>query len=363
MRKKKKSFEHIKRRCHLNIDDTTVSLPLVCSICNTQCKSISGFGTHLLNKHGITIEQYVFQLFENATPEFEFEKCAFCNKHEAKPILIVDFKKRRYKLSYDRGYQCDELDCINDICQQFFGKQYADVLQAYAKLGSNTKFLAIRYRCTEDYVKMNIKHNPDYVIPKESTTSLEGFIARHGKKKGTRLYNQRRKKIARSLTIEWFIEKYGLEEGSKKFQERFNNFISASKDIIHSKNQCAIFESLKQIDPSWQDERYAGGIAKVDMLNEKNNVVVEYFGDYWHCNPDTYDDDFFNKNLKCTAKEKQHRDKERLDKILAYSKSIELIIVIWEKSFHKINDVTKITDLVYNHIRKHKQGKKEIIWI
>ena len=151
---------------------------------------------------------------------------------------------------------------------------------------------------------MNIKHNPDYVIPKESTTSLEGFIARHGKTKGTRLYNQRRKKIARSLTIEWFIEKYGLEEGSKKFQERFNNFISASKDIIHSKNQCAIFEALKQIDPSWQDERYAGGIAKVDMLNEKNNVVVEYFGDYWHCNPDTYDDDFFNKNLKCTAKEK-----------------------------------------------------------
>lgn len=363
MKKKKKSFKHIKRRCHLSIDDATVSLPITCSICNVQCKSIPGFGTHLLNKHGITIEQYVFQHFENTTPEFKFEKCAFCNQHEAKPTLIVDFKKQTYQLLYDHGYQCDELDCLNSICQKFFGKPYADVQQEYAKLGSNTTFLAIRYKCTEDYVRMNIKHNPDYVIPKESTTSLAGFIARHGKKEGTRLYNERCSKISRSLTIEWYIEKYGLEEGTKKYQKRFSNLMSASKDIAHSKNQYVVFEALKQIDSSWQDERYAGGVAQVDMLNEKDNVVVEYFGDYWHCNPAVYEDDFFNKNLKCTAKEKQHKDKERLDKILIHSKSIELIIVIWEKSFHKINDVTKITDLVYNHIRKHKQGKKEIIWI
>lgn len=106
------------------------------------------------------------------------------------------------------------------------------------------------------------------------------------------------------MKIEWYIEKYGLEEGTKRFQERQGRLLNASSDITHSKNQYAVFEALKQIDSSWQDERYAGGIAKVDMLNEKSNIVVEYFGDYWHCNPAVYDDDFFNKNLKCTAKEK-----------------------------------------------------------
>jgi len=95
---------------------------------------------------------------------------------------------------------------------------------------------------------------------------------------------------------------------------------------------------LKKNDSDWEDERYCGGFAQVDISNKRLGVVVEYFGDYWHCNPELYKDDFFNKSLKCTAKEKQENDRIRLNKVLARSKHISLIIVIWEKRFHEIGN-------------------------
>jgi hypothetical protein len=31
-------------------------------------------------------------------------------------------------------------------------------------------------------------------------------------------------------------------------------------------------------------------------------IVIEYFGDYWHCNPKKYTPDFYTNQLKMTAK-------------------------------------------------------------
>lgn len=47
------------------------------------------------------------------------------------------------------------------------------------------------------------------------------------------------------------------------------------------------------------------------MMNNKTGVVIEYFGDYWHCNPAIYGKDFYNKSIKKTAAEKWEADKIR----------------------------------------------------
>lgn len=67
------------------------------------------------------------------------------------------------------------------------------------------------------------------------------------------------------------------------------------------------------------------------MVNKKLRVAIEYFGDYWHCNPSSYADDFYNKSLNMTAKECQNKDKIRLTKMVTFSKEIDLIIVVWEQ--------------------------------
>jgi very-short-patch-repair endonuclease len=64
----------------------------------------------------------------------------------------------------------------------------------------------------------------------------------------------------------------------------------------------------------------------VDFLIN-NNLIIECFGDYWHCNPQIYKGDYYNKNLKMTAQEKWDKDAKRLDKIkeMGYT-----ILVLWE---------------------------------
>ena len=114
--------------------------------------------------------------------------------------------------------------------------------------------------------------------------------------------------------------------------------MDSTKDITHSKHQYDISDALKKVDPDWEDERYCGGFTRIDIVNKRLGVAVEYFGDYWHCNPEIYDDDFFNKSLKCTAVEKQECDRIRLNKILVRSKHVSLIIVVWEKRFNEIKD-------------------------
>jgi len=55
---------------------------------------------------------------------------------------------------------------------------------------------------------------------------------------------------------------------------------------------------------------------KIDFYNEDYNMVVEVQGDYWHCNPKIYKDDYFNKTKKKTAKEIWEKDNERKLKII-----------------------------------------------
>jgi hypothetical protein len=49
-----------------------------------------------------------------------------------------------------------------------------------------------------------------------------------------------------------------------------------------------------------------------DMYCEDNNVIIEYNGDYWHCNPSKYKEDFYNDRINMTSKEKWEKDKQKI---------------------------------------------------
>jgi hypothetical protein len=42
---------------------------------------------------------------------------------------------------------------------------------------------------------------------------------------------------------------------------------------------------------------------ELDIYFPKLNKAIEYNGDYWHCNPNKYEADYFHKKSKLTAKE------------------------------------------------------------
>lgn len=59
-------------------------------------------------------------------------------------------------------------------------------------------------------------------------------------------------------------------------------------------------------------------------------MLIEYNGDYWHCNPKKYKADYFNIKVNMTAKEIWDRDaaKEKLAIKYGYN-----FLTIWESDY------------------------------
>lgn len=360
-RKPKPNYKSIPRKFFL-VNMSPQARDLKCEECGRTLKHISGLSTHLLSAHKMLLEDYIIKHLKCLTPNFKTEKCGFCDR-DAKPFLWYDFTSKTYELNYADGYDCGTNECRDAICMEFFGEHYDKSTKKYEHIGANVKYLAKRYKTSEDFVCNEMKHNKDYVLPVESRTSLEGYVARYGKKEGTKKYHERCAKISKAQSFEWYIEKFGLEEGTRRFQKKQSQTAKATEDITHSKNQYKIFDQLKALDANWEDERFAGGFAQVDMMNKKLGVIIEYFGDYWHCNPEDFEPTKYNKSLRMTAQEKWVKDDERLNKILARSKTCNLIIVIWEKSYTYMKDQNDIVRIITEMIEEHKKkNQKEILW-
>jgi len=69
---------------------------------------------------------------------------------------------------------------------------------------------------------------------------------------------------------------------------------------------------------------------KYDILIKGKNVIIEYNGDYWHCNPNKYKADYFNQKKQKYAHELWEQD--RIKKELAEKSGYKLFI-IWEQDY------------------------------
>lgn len=83
------------------------------------------------------------------------------------------------------------------------------------------------------------------------------------------------------------------------------------------------------------------GSLKYDLLINDKNILIEYNGDYWHCNPNKYRPTDFNRKKSMYAKEIWEHDQKKAD--LAKEKGYKLFI-IWESDymFNKENEINKI---------------------
>lgn len=73
-----------------------------------------------------------------------------------------------------------------------------------------------------------------------------------------------------------------------------------------------------------------------DLFIKEKNLLIEYNGDYWHCNPKKYVADFLNKKKNMTAKELWKQDEKK--KNIAIENNYKFI-VIWESDYKKNKEV------------------------
>lgn len=146
------------------------------------------------------------------------------------------------------------------------------------------------------------------------------------------------------------IERYGIEEGTKIFNERNRKWLNTlnSKPIeeIQRINKTKITKLgnkstteakliLSLVNEEYRNIYIKQAKATVDCLY--NGKIIEFYGDYWHCNPKIWKEDSYNRTLHKTAKEKWESDKQRIKRIEDIGYKVK---IVWESDF--INNEEKV---------------------
>jgi len=145
---------------------------------------------------------------------------------------------------------------------------------------------------------------------------------------------EHRKKLSDSLIKSWGSGK--LEETRKKMSEVLKNSRRSGKikSVNKSKKETEICKDIKKMGYKINSS-YKVDTKICDIFIPELNLIIEYFGDYWHCNPNKYSADYINKKKNLTAKEIWDYDNSKLELIKSYGYNLE---VIWESELKLNND-------------------------
>lgn len=101
--------------------------------------------------------------------------------------------------------------------------------------------------------------------------------------------------------------------------------------VIRSKLEKGIIKDLK-IKGYIVSHSFKIGRKVYDIYIPDLNMLIEFNGDYWHCNPKKYKADYFHVKLNMTAKEiwAKDADKEKLAIENGYN-----FLTIWESDYKK----------------------------
>lgn len=186
---------------------------------------------------------------------------------------------------------------------------------------------------------------------------LEYFQEIYGKEEGQKYYDELNKK--KSWSKQSLIKRFGEKVGIEKYESWYKKTILHLKDIPKiSKSSQEFFNVLNQKikDNNFiyaeKNNEYAvyikalGKYAFLDFYDMKSNKAIEFYGDYWHANPNSYKGHapyLHESNLKL-CKEKWAEDEERIE-FLKKEYNIE-VKIIWERDW-KQNPEMCIENCIY----------------
>lgn len=162
-----------------------------------------------------------------------------------------------------------------------------------------------------------------------------------------------------SAVTETMIHKYGVE--NLFYSEEWQDENRAQFPNGVSKLELSVIGEIVKI-PGLESSFYYGEGNKqanfvcyennknyrVDFFNKDKKIVVEIHGDFWHCNPKLYSEDFYHKFKKKTAK--QIWEEEKIKRDLISEKYDCKYFVIWEKDWNE--DSLKVIRKLKNTINE-----------
>ena len=217
--------------------------------------------------------------------------------------------------------------------------------------------------------------------------TLKNLIKRHGREKGKEIWEKYKEKQSYTSTDKYLYETFGEKRaneikllkmidvrcfisayGEKEGREIYEKYLNGTKDRkTYSKFSKIFFDELKQeltnngvdVDVFYGDDEHwrwskSKKIYFFDFYIPKIKLVIELNGDYWHCNPKIYREDYVHELRHLVAIEIWKIDEER-ENTIRDEMGLNLIVV-WENDIRK-NRKEIISSLVTD-IKKRLCTKK-----
>lgn len=253
----------------------------------------------------------------NKNYNFHYKKCFKSkSKEEFKNELILfNFKEFLDYDFFNNLYNVEGISFL-EICKNY---QITTYLLDYVLEYHNIK-------------KRNIKDSrkSKRYINKIETTNFEKYGAINPLSKGTEPWKKRNNTVLDKYGVEnvWqcideFVDSYGSRSKFSKLNNRINEILKSSKIEYLSE-----FKIKYHLDDKikWRFFDFKIG-----------NFLLEINGDYWHANPEKYEENEIFKFPKRTLKAKEIWEIDKYKKQIAEDNGFK-VIYLWESEINKMND-------------------------
>lgn len=135
----------------------------------------------------------------------------------------------------------------------------------------------------------------------------------------------------------------------KKSSENRLESISENPNIFSSRSKTEI-KIYKKIKKKYKNTTHSLVIKPYvcDIFIPELNLIIEYNGDYWHCNPKKYEPKYYHKLKNMLAEDIWNYDKSKIDLITNIGYNLE---TIWETDYNK--DPKLIYKIISKYVKKN----------
>ena len=208
-----------------------------------------------------------------------------------------------------------------------------------------------RFCCRECYWEYRNKNEKEIFQSNQGKNLITKICLECGKEYNVNKYRENTSKFC---SKKCFYKFHNVEKVCPTCGKNFIVPINES-DKIYCSNNCVLITRDSKFERDIKDilsEKYELKKEKIKIKNRTlfpdiviGKNIIECYGDYWHCNPETYNETYYHKQINKTAKEIWEYDKKRINIL---KKEGYNIIIIWEKEWKK--DKNKIIEKIIKNI-------------
>ena len=302
---------------------------ITCQICGKQSTRI--YGRHLKH-HGLTSEEYLklypgAQLYTESDHEKTIKNSGLHMKEEKYKKMFSEMfngKNNPNSKSRTTDEQRKERSPFSKSFIKY--KNENESVEFSKKVHENITLeqqsTRIEYYLNKGY---NVDESQQILSERQRTFTLEKCIEKYGEIDGLEKWNERQRKWSEKIETKYrngdFV-KFRKENYSGPELELFENVI----EKLNLKNE-KIYYGKKQF---FRHFKNLGKTFSYDFVFDKK--IIEFYGNYWHCNPKKYNGNYFHKYLQMFAYEIWEKDKIRINSI---EKEGYKVLIIWENDYNK----------------------------